>query len=360
MSKKLYSLLALLVTAAFILAACGPAPEPTAAPEEPTAEAPAEEEPTAEPPAEEAFLACQVTDVGGIDDKSFNATAWKGVQDAMAELGIEGQYLESQEQADYETNINAFIEQGCDLIITVGFLLGDATAAAANAYPDQKFGIIDFAYDPAIPNVTGHVFNTQEAAFLAGYIAAATTQTGKVGTFGGIQIPPVTVFMDGFWYGVTYYNEQNGTAVEVLGWDPATQTGLFTGNFESTDDGAAFGNNLMDEGADIIMPVAGPVGLGTAAAAQERGNVWIIGVDSDWTQTAPDYADIILTSVLKKMDATVLQQITQMVNGEDPGTLIVGTLESDGVGIAGEFPELQTELDAITAGIIAGEIQVSP
>jgi basic membrane protein A len=359
MSKKLYSLLALLIAAAFVLAACGPAPTPTAAPEEPTAEM---EEPTAEPTAEPvAFKACQVTDVGGIDDKSFNATAWKGIEDAIAQLGIEGQYLESQEQADYETNINAFLEQGCDLIITVGFLLGDATAAAANASPDQQFGIIDFAYDPAIPNVTGHVFATDQAAFLAGYVAAANTQTGVVGTFGGLQIPPVTVFMDGFWYGVQYYNDQNGTAVEVKGWDPATQTGLFTGNFESTDDGATFGNNLMDEGADIIMPVAGPVGLGTAAAAQERGGVWIIGVDSDWTQTAPDYAAIVLTSVLKKMDATVLQQITSMINGEEQGSLIVGTLESGGVGLAAvNASATQVDLTDVTAGIIAGEIQTAP
>jgi basic membrane protein A len=360
MSKKLYSLLALLIAAAFVLAACGPAPTPTAAPEEAT-EAPVVED-TEAPPAEPvAFKACQVTDVGGIDDKSFNATAWKGIEDAIAQLGVEGQYLESQEQADYETNINAFLEQGCDLIVTVGFLLGDATAAAANANPDQQFGIIDFAYDPAIPNITGHVFGTDQAAFLAGYVAAANTQTGIVGTFGGLQIPPVTVFMDGFWYGVQYYNQGMGADVQVIGWDPATQTGLFTGNFESTDDGATFGNNLMDEGADIIMPVAGPVGLGTAAAAKERGGVWIIGVDSDWTQTAPDYADIVLTSVLKKMDATVLLQITSMINGEEQGSLIVGTLESGGVGLAAvNASATQVDLTDVTAGIIAGEIQTAP
>lgn len=361
MSKKLYSLLALLVVASLALVACGAPAAATEAPAEPT-EAPAEEATAApEEPAEPAFLACQVTDVGGIDDKSFNAPAWKGIEDAVASLGIEGQYLESQEQADYETNINAFMEQGCDLIITVGFLLGDATAAAANANADQKFGIIDFAYDPAIANVTGHVFATDQGAFLAGYAAAASSQTGTVGTFGGIQIPPVTAFMDGFWYGVQYYNEQNGADVQVLGWDPATQTGLFVGNFESTDDGRAMGTTLMDEGADVIMPVAGPVGLGTAAAAQERGNVWIVGVDSDWTQTAPDYASIILASVLKKMDATVYQNIETLVNGGDAGTLIVGTLESGGIGLAGTFSaELQAALDEITAGIIAGEIQTAP
>ena len=215
---------------------------------------------------------CEVTDVGGIDDKSFNATAWAGVERAIAELGVEGKFLESQQQTDYERNINAFVEDGCDLIITVGFLLGDATAAGAEANPDIKFAIVDFAYDPPYDNVVGLVFQIDEAAFMAGYIAAAATQTGIVGTFGGINIPPVTAFMDGFVMGVNYYNGQNGTDVQVLGWDIDAQDGLFTGNFESTDDGRALGESLMDEGADVIMPVAGPVGLGTAAAIQERGD----------------------------------------------------------------------------------------
>jgi len=341
MNKKFYSLLALLVAASLALAACGGA---------------------AGGGEEAAVKACQVTDVGGIDDKSFNATAYKGVTDAVDQLGIEGAYLESQEQADYETNINAFLEQGCDLIITVGFLLGDATYAAADANPDQKFTIVDYPNsDPPKANLVGLLFATDQAAFLAGYVAAGSTQTGTVGTFGGLQIPPVTAFMDGFFYGVQYYNEQNGTDVQVLGWDPSTQTGLFTGNFESTDDGRTFGENLMDEGADIIMPVAGPVGLGTAAAAQERGNTWIIGVDTDWTVSAPDYADIVLTSVLKNMDVAVLAQIQSVVDGTFAGgTNYFGTLENDGVGIAGEFADMQSALDEIRAGIIAGDIQTAP
>jgi basic membrane protein A len=331
MSKKIYALVAALMLATLVLSACGGGTADTG------------------------FKACQVTDTGGIDDKSFNATAYSGLEDAAADFGIEVAYLESQQQTDYETNINAFIEEGCDLIITVGFLLGDATAAAAEANPDQEFGIIDYAYDPAYENVAGHVFATDQAAFLAGYIAASKTETGVVATFGGLQIPPVTVFMDGFWYGVQYYNNENGTDVQVLGWDPTTQTGSFTNNFESTDDGRAFAESFMDEGADIIMPVAGPVGLGSAAAVQERGNAWIVGVDSDWTLTSPQFADVILTSVLKNMDATVYQQIQMMLDGEEVGSLIVGTLENGGVGLAGDW-DVQTLID----GINAGDIQTAP
>jgi basic membrane protein A len=345
MSKRFYAVLTFVIMTSLILAACGGA-------------APATEE--------AAFKACQVTDVGGIDDKSFNATAWKGVQDAEAQLGVEGSFLESQEQADYEPNINAFVEEGCGIIITVGFLLGDATAAAAEANPEVLFTIVDFAYDPTFGNVLGQVFATEEAAFLAGYVAADMTQTGTVGTFGGVQIPPVTVFMDGFYYGVQYYNEQKGTEVEVLGWDPMAQTGLFAGNFESTDDGRRLGESLMDEGADIIMPVAGPVGLGTAAAAQERGGVYIVGVDNDWAIVNSQYADVVLTSVLKNMDVTTLAAINDAVVGTFQGGLTVGTLSNGGVGLA-EFHEmdamvsgeLKAEVDAVRSGIIDGSISPS-
>jgi basic membrane protein A and related proteins len=369
MSKKIYSFFALLLVTVMILSACAPAAQPTEEAEPVATEEPAEVEEPVEPeePADEGFKACQVTDTGGIDDQSFNATAWKGIEDAMTELDVEGKYLESQQQTDYEKNINAFIEDGCDIIVTVGFLLGDATAAMAEANPDQKFSIVDFAYDPGYDNVLGQVFNTQEAAFLAGYVAAAVSKTGKVGTFGGIQIPPVTVFMDGYALGVEYYNKEKGANVEVLGWDPYTATGLFTGNFESTDDGRTMGESLMDEGADVIMPVAGPVGFGTAAAAQERGNVYIIGVDSDWYLTAPDYKDIVLTSVLKKMDVTTLDAIKTAMDGTFAGGVTVGTLENGGVGLA-PFHDLESlvptdvtaELETIKAGIIDGSLSAVP
>ena len=356
MSKKLFPLMALLVVFALVLAACGGA----------ATEAPVVEEPVVEEPVEEEMMAhsvCEVTDVGGIDDKSFNATAWAGLQAAEADFGVEVSFLESQQQTDYEVNINAFLEEGCDLIVGVGFLMGDAVGAAAEANPDQNFAIIDFAYDPAYDNVAGIVFGIDQAGFLAGYSAAAATQTGTVGTFGGINIPPVTAFMDGYVYGVRYYNDQNGTDVSVLGWDPEAQDGLFTGNFESLDDGRTLGESLMDEGADVIMPVAGPVGLGTAAAIQERGNAWIIGVDTDWTVSASEYADIVLTSVLKRMDSALYIMAEDVSNETYTTELFVGTLENEGVSIAPltNFDgDINADLDAIIAGIIAGDIQTAP
>jgi basic membrane protein A and related proteins len=241
MHKKFYTLLALLIMGALIIGACAPTPGTG-------------------PAASSEVKACQVTDTGGIDDRSFNATAWKGVEDAQTQLGVEGKVLESQQQADYENFINAFIEEECDLIVTVGFLLGDATETAAQQNPDQYFTIVDFAYDPGYDNVLGLVFATDEAAFLAGFVAAGVTQTGYVGTFGGIQIPPVTIFMDGFAMGVQEYNRRHGTNVEVLGWDMSTQTGLFTGNFDSLDDGRTLGETLISQAP--ILSCRSPVRLG--------------------------------------------------------------------------------------------------
>ena len=332
-------------------------------------EAPASEAPASEPAAA-MIKACQVTDVGGVDDKGFNQKAYKGVQDAAAQLGVEAIVLESQAETDYATNIQSFVDQGCGVIITVGFLLGDATKEAANANPDTPFSIVDYAYaegDITNNNVLGQVFNTDEAAFLAGYLAAGTTKTGKVGTFGGINIPPVTIFMDGFYYGVQKYNADNGTEVEVIGWDPAKQKGLFTENFESLDDGRTFAQNLVDEGADIVMPVAGPVGLGSAALASELGTdkLMIIGVDSDQYESDTANAGVYLTSVLKNMDVTTFNAIQSVVDGTFAGGVTVGTLENGGVGLApfhdmeAAVPaELSAQLDTIKAGIIDGSVSV--
>lgn len=346
----------------------------SAAPSEAASSAAPSEAASSEPAAV-ALKACEVTDVGGVDDKGFNQKAFKGVTDAAEQLGVEAAVLESQAETDYATNIQSFIDQGCNIVVTVGFLLGDATMEAANANPDVPFTIVDYAYGenedgtPQITNnnVLGQVFNTDEAAFLAGYLAAGMSKTGIVGTFGGINIPPVTIFMDGFYYGVQQYNTDNGTDVKVLGWDPAKQKGLFTENFESLDDGRAFAQNLVDEGADIVMPVAGPVGLGSAALASELGTdkLMIIGVDSDQYESDTANASVYLTSVLKNMDVTTFNAIKSVVDGTFEGGVTVGTLENEGVGLApyhdfdAAVPaELKAQIETIKAGIIDGSVSV--
>ncbi|MBC7226558.1 MAG: BMP family ABC transporter substrate-binding protein [Thermoflexales bacterium] len=338
MRKWVLTFITLMLLASLV--ACGPKPTP-----------------------EKKFRVGMVTDVGGIDDKSFNATSWQGMELAKQELGVEVAYLESQQQADYASNITQFIDQGYDMIITVGFLLGDDTKKFAEQNPNVKFAIVDFAYDPPIPNVLGLTFATDEAAFLAGYLAAGMTKTGKVGTFGGIKIPPVTIFMVGFEYGVKYYNQKHGTNVQVLGWDTAKDEGLFVGNFESTDDGRRAGEDLIAEGADIIMPVAGPVGLGTAAAVKDHPGTMLIGVDTDWCVSAAEYCPVVLTSVMKNMHIAVRDAIKMAVEGKFQGGVYVGTLSNGGVGIAPfhEFDDdvpasLKAELEEVAKGIKDGTI----
>jgi len=347
-----WALVALLIVSSLVLGACGGTDEPAPVVEEP--EVVEEVEP---------FLACQVTDVGGIDDKSFNATAWKGMEDAVADFGIEAKYLESQQQGDYEANINAFLEEGCDLIMSVGFLLGDATAAAAGANPDQNFGIVDVNW-LASDNLYGSGFAINEATFLLGYLSAGMSETGIVATFGGIQIPPVEIFMDGFVLGVEYYNEVHGTDVQALGWDYTERNGLFVGNFESTDDGRTMGESLLDEGADVIMPVAGPVGAGTLAVLEERGSGLIVGVDNDWSVAYANQAGIVLASAMKNMDKYVYETIEAVMDGSFAGGNYTGTLENGGVGLAYGGVEvsadLVAEIDALIPLIVSGEISTLP
>ena len=378
MNKRLSLLVVLLVAVAMAVAACGGGAAPTQAPAEKATEAPAAqpteaptmaptEAPAAAPteapaqPEQKTFKVGQVTDVGGINDASFNELAWKGMQDAELDFGVEVNFLESQQQTDYEKNINEFLQQDYDLIVTVGFLLGDATEAAAEANPDKNFAIIDVDYLQA-PNIWQSNFSTDEAAFLAGYLAAGVSKTGKVGTFGGINIPPVVIFMVGFEKGVDYYNQQHGTNVEVLGWSTDKGDGLFTGNFDSLDDGRTFAENLFDEGADVVMPVAGPVGLGTAAAAKDRGML-MIGVDQDWYNSAPEYKETYLTSVLKRVDLVSYQAVEALVNGTFEGGVHHYTLANGGVELAPFHDnanlvsaDLQAELDQIKQDIIDGKL----
>ncbi len=366
---------ALMLAGALVLTACGDAPDDESAVADDTTEstddAPEDEAPEDEEAADETedapdaepvdFQGCLVTDTGGIDDRSFNQTAWAGLQRAEEDFGIGIANLESNSESDYEPHINTFIEQGCGLIVTVGFLLEEATATAADANPEQNFAIIDAAPE-ADGTLLGMTFATDEAAFLAGYAAADTTETGIVGTWGGLPIPPVTIFMDGFLAGVQYYNQEKGTDVEVLGWDG--EDGVFTNDFDAQDLGANVTSDLLQNGADIIMPVAGPAGLGTATAIDTFGSGMMIWVDTDGFEST-SFGSIILTSVEKRMDNAVYDAIDAALDGTFEGGIYTGTLENDGVGISPfhDFEDevsdgLQAELDEIRAGIIAGDITV--
>ena len=301
-----------------------------------------------------------VSDVGGLDDASFNENTWEGLTMADEKLDVCAKFIESQAQADYEKNITEFAEQNYDMVITVGFLLGDATAKMAVEYPDVKFGIIDYAYDPPIDNVAGIVFNVDEAAFPIGYLAAGWAvlkdpEDPQIGYVGGMQIPPVEQFIVAYEAGAAYYNEMKGANVQVKG--------VYVGDFEAPDQGKIQGNSLIDEGVDVIFGVGGKTGNGGLAAAKERGK-WGIGVDVDQYFTLPNEKDILITSCMKRLDNAVYAVVESETKGEFPGgSVYVGTLENGGVGLApyhdyeNEIPEeLKLEVDGILEGIKSGEI----
>ena len=350
---------AMLGASALLLAGCGAAPEEDAASDTASSGSSASSD----------FLACMVSDSGGFDDRSFNQSSFEGLQAAEKDLGIQIKTAESQSETDFLPNLDSMVVQnGCDITVTVGFLLADATKEVATANPESNFAIVD---DNSIEldNVKPIIYDTAQAAFLAGYVAAGTSETGKVATYGGINIPTVTIFMDGFADGVEYYNEQNSANVELLGWNKADQTGSFIGNFTDTGAGKTTTQNFLNEGADIIMPVAGPVGTGTLDAVVEAnangGTNKVVWVDSDGFETAGTGQEYILTSVMKLMGDAVETVISSDVDGNFDATPYVGTLENGGVALApfhdqeSAVPaDVKTAVDEIKAKIISGEITV--
>ena len=345
---------ALVGVVALTAAACGEAPEDSASGSGSSSSAGGGD-----------FTACMVTDAGGVDDRSFNQSAYEGLTALEDSEGIGVTLLESSSEADYGPNLAQTTSGDCGITVTVGFLLADATAEAATANPDQDFALIDSTVEPALDNVKPLLFDTAQASFLAGYAAAGMSQTDTVATFGGVNIPSVTVFMDGFADGVAAWNEARGEDVTLLGWDKAAQDGSFTGDFDNQANGQALTETFIQQGADIVMPVAGPVGLGAAAAAQAAGNVKIIGVDSDWYESASQYAPIVLTSVVKEIDAAVEDVTNAAIAGEYSSEAYVGTLENGGVGIApfhdfdADVPaDLKSELEALQAQITSGELVI--
>ncbi len=316
------------------------------------------------------FSACMVTDTGGLDDKSFNQSSWAGLQAAQkADSSIQIKNLPSNSTADYAKNISTFIAQKCGIIVTVGYLMGDATKAAATANPNQKFAIVDFTYAPHnLPNVNTLVYNTVQDAFLGGYLAAGMTKTGKVATYGGEQFGTVTIYEDGFWDGVQYYNQKHHKNVKVLGWDEKTQKGTFAGSFTDLGAGQRIANTFITEGADIIFPVAGGVGLGSAKAVQTADsggkNVNMMWVDTDGCISAAVYCKYFITSVEKGITESVKTSVLSAANGSFKGGNYIGTLQNGGAVLAPfhapwktHVPaSLQAELKTIQSQIESGKI----
>ena len=370
-SKRLLGLGAL---AAFIFAACGGIGA------------------SAAPTGKAAYVACVAFDTGGLGDKNFNDLAFKGLETDAKAAGYTTRYAEAQGATDYAANIQRLIVQGCESIITVGFLQSQATAEAAAANPNIAFSQVDTAWNlcgpdftcgnaddtPHPPNFTGLDYKVDEAAMLAGYLAAAWTDTGKIGTYGGLAFPGVTRFMDGLWAGVQYYNQQKGTDVEVIGWDGSLEnpadSGTFVGGSGGNDTwndpakGEVFASTFLGEDVDIVHPVAGATGNGTIKGMFEAGK-WAIGVDTDqWISLeAQPYHAAILTSAQKAIDVSVLDVIEKNYAGDLGGEDYVGTIANQGVLLAPfhDFEDeiaaiegLQAELDALEAALGDGSITV--
>jgi basic membrane protein A len=302
------------------------------------------------------FLGCMVTDTGGIDDKSFNQSSWAGMQQAAASSGgkISVTYLPSTTSAQYASNISTLIAKKCGIIVTVGFLMAGATEAAAKANPSQKFAIVDCSYasfcltGTKVKNIDQLVFDTVEDGFLGGYLAAGMTKTHVVATYGGQNFGTVTIYEDGFYDGVQYYNSQHKTSVKVLGWNEKTQKGNFIGNFTDLGAGQQLTNTFIGEGADVIFPVAGGVGLGTAKAVQTADNsgkhVYMEWVDTDGCVSAAQYCKYMLTSVTKGITAAVKAAVTSAAGGATGGTY-VGTIANGGA-VLSPFHDLSSQVPA--------------
>ncbi|MCU1478531.1 MAG: family transporter substrate-binding protein [Subtercola sp.] len=338
------------------------------------ASAPAASTATATATAVAGFKPCMVSDLGGFDDKSFNQLGYEGLQESAAALGVKPITVQSNAETDYAPNIDSLVSQNCSLIITVGFALSAATVTAALANPKVDFAIIDDAADNDFngktdaPNIKPILFNTAQAAFLAGYASASYSKAGKVATYGGMNFPTVTIFMDGFAQGVDYYNKQKSKSVQVLGYDEKNpDAATFTGGFEANDTAKTTAQNFIDQGADVLLPVGGPIFQSAGAAITDSGkSVALLGADADVFDTFPTYDSLYFTSVEKGIKQATAAVVADAATATTFDTkTYVGDLSNDGVGIAPfhDFaskvdPGLQAELDTIKTGIVSGTIPV--
>lgn len=355
MTKRKFGLvLSSVLAAGAILGACG------AKDEEPKKET--DNAAKGETPTEEAFSVAMVTDVGGVDDKSFNQSAWEGLEAYGKEHSLSRgkggfDYLQSKSEADFEPNLNQLVRRDFNLIYGVGFLMEEAIATIAEEQPDNLFAVIDGTVKA--DNVVSVLFKEQEGAFLAGVAAAKMSKSGKIGFVGGLNIPVINRFHAGFVEGVKAVDPKIEVQVK------------YTEAFDKADLGKMTANSMYSSGVDVIFHAAGATGNGVFSEAKERkkkdpnANVWVIGVDADQYEEGKvdDTTNITLTSMLKGVHTAVVDISNKAKNGEFPGgeTLIYGLAE-DGVELAdsrGAIPEdVQAVIDEFKGKIISGEIVV--
>lgn len=316
--------------------------------------------------AQSSFLPCVVGDVGGFNDHSFNQLSLQGVQEAAQEAGTKTpKKIQSQSSSDYAPAFSSLVAQNCDIIVAAGFQFPQALGASAKANPKIDYAMID-DNSLKLPNVKDIVFETDEAAFLGGYAAAAYSKNGVVATWGGAKYPTVTIYMDGIADGVKYYNEQKHKNVKLLGWDVTSQNGSFVGGFTDQNKAKQLTQGFLDQKADVIIPVAGSLYQGAAAAITgSKSSAVLEGVDADLYLTDPKYKSLILTSILKKVDVAAKDVVEQAAKGSFDNSTYIGDLKNGGVGLApfhdfeSKVPSgLQSELDAVKAKILDGSITV--
>ena len=384
--KKLYLAMVALIIASMVLAACGsPTAAPTQAPatEAPATEMPATEMPATEMPATEApteaptaFKVGLVTDVGQLEDKSFNQAAYEGGQAAAESMSADFDVIVTQNISDYKQNIQTFIDQGFNVIITVGFLMTTDTAIAAQENPDVYFIGVDqgicvdetgapdatftCAGDAAtlLPNFQGIVFAEEQAGYLAGIVAASISQTGTIGAVGGTNVPAVVAYNAGYVAGAQSVNPDIKTLYQETNPDPAK-------GFNDPATGKAIAQQFIGQGADVLFQIAGLTGQGVLEAACDA-NIYGIGVDVDQVETLPNLSGCIVTSAEKKLKDTV-QAVTESVAA---GDFVAGTVSYNAgstppaVGLAPYHeleslitPEIQAKLDEATAAMASGELK---
>ncbi len=307
--------------------------------------------------------ACMVLDTGGVDDRSFNQSSWAGMQAAnKSNPNVSVKYVPSNSGADYTPNIDKLATGGCNTVIGVGGLMSKAMTKAATDHPKVNFAEVDAPGTGA--NFYGIQYNTAQAGFLGGYMAASITKTGTVATWGGLPIPPVTIYMDGFWEGVQYFNKTKSKSVKVLGWNEQTKKGTFSNSFTDQGKGKSVTQQLASAGADVIFPVAGGSGVGAGAAAQAAGGkLKLMWVDTNGCESAATYCKYMVGSVTKNLSGGVQAYLAKAADGTYPKGNYIGDLKNNGVGLVdnnnSQPAALKAELAKIKAEIAAGTIKIT-